>query len=61
MLNKVEQLELGTILCKHCETIIGTFDAEKVTFYYSDCQEPDCHEERVKKAQQQDVSDVRLK
>lgn len=42
-------LELGSIVCKHCQTLIGTFASEKVTVYYSDCQEQDCWETRLKK------------
>lgn len=41
-------LWLGTILCKHCKTVIGMFDSEQSTTYYSDCQEPDCLKARLK-------------
>ncbi|WP_144029100.1 GapA-binding peptide SR1P [Paenibacillus rigui] len=37
---------MGVIICRHCETEIGTFDSEKVTTYYSDCQEQQCLEGR---------------
>ncbi|WP_284645296.1 GapA-binding peptide SR1P [Paenibacillus silviterrae] len=43
------RVELGVILCKYCHTVIGTFDAEKVTTYYSDCQEQDCYEVRLRR------------
>ncbi|MED4599294.1 GapA-binding peptide SR1P [Paenibacillus validus] len=46
--NATSRVELGTILCKYCEHMIATFDSEKITFYYSDCQRPDCLESRVK-------------
>jgi hypothetical protein len=48
MENSTTSLELGVIFCKYCQTEIGTFDAEKVTTYYSDCQEQDCLENRKK-------------
>jgi hypothetical protein len=47
MENTAVGLELGVILCKHCQSEIGTFDAEKVTTYYSDCQEQECIENRT--------------
>jgi hypothetical protein len=48
MENSTTGLELGVIFCKYCQTEIGTFDAEKVTTYYSDCQEQDCLKNRKK-------------
>ncbi|MFD0693083.1 GapA-binding peptide SR1P [Paenibacillus sp. GCM10027628] len=39
-------LELGVILCKHCQTTLGTLDTEKVTTFYSDCLEQECLETR---------------
>jgi hypothetical protein len=47
--NASDELEWGTILCKHCGSVIGTFYSEKVTIYYSDCQEPDCLQARKNK------------
>ncbi|OXM83765.1 GapA-binding peptide SR1P [Paenibacillus rigui] len=46
MENSPVSLEMGVIICRHCETEIGTFDSEKVTTYYSDCQEQQCLEGR---------------
>jgi hypothetical protein len=48
----IVSLDLGVILCKHCLTVIDTFDSEKVTTYYSDCQEQYCLEKRVKSGTQ---------
>jgi hypothetical protein len=42
-------LEMGTIFCKHCERVIATFDAEKITNYYSDCQDKECLKSRNRK------------
>ncbi|WP_269103646.1 GapA-binding peptide SR1P [Paenibacillus sp. EPM92] len=53
MENSSISVDLGVILCKHCAEIIGTFDSEKVTTYYSDCQEPDCLETRKNTNNQQ--------
>jgi hypothetical protein len=36
------RLEMGVIFCKYCQVEIDTFDAERVTTYYSDCQEQEC-------------------
>lgn len=58
MRDVTNRLELGTILCKHCETLIGTLDSEKVTIYYSECQEQDCLEERVKSGKQPEADVV---
>ncbi|NTZ20951.1 GapA-binding peptide SR1P [Paenibacillus sp. JMULE4] len=33
---------MGTILCKHCQQIIGTQETRKVTVYYSECPSGDC-------------------
>ncbi|UUZ83570.1 GapA-binding peptide SR1P [Paenibacillus sp. P26] len=52
MENAASRVDLGVILCKHCMSEIGTFDAEKVTTYYSDCQEPECLEARKSKEMQ---------
>nr|WP_143100989.1 GapA-binding peptide SR1P [Paenibacillus sp. 1_12] len=38
---------MGIIFCKYCQNEIATFDAEKVTTYYSDCQDQECQENRV--------------
>ncbi|WP_235941713.1 GapA-binding peptide SR1P [Paenibacillus puerhi] len=46
MSNFSASLDLGSIVCKHCHEMIGTFDAEKVIIYYSDCQEHTCLKER---------------
>ncbi|TXK79145.1 GapA-binding peptide SR1P [Paenibacillus sp. N3.4] len=35
------------MLCKHCQNEIATFDAEKVTTYYSDCQAQECLAKRA--------------
>ncbi|SFK73429.1 SR1 protein [Paenibacillus sp. 1_12] len=40
-------LDMGIIFCKYCQNEIATFDAEKVTTYYSDCQDQECQENRV--------------
>lgn len=37
-----KSLDLGVIICKHCMTVIDTLPTERVTTYYSDCQELDC-------------------
>jgi hypothetical protein len=44
MENTAVGLDLGVILCKHCLTVIETFDSEKITTYYSDCKTQDCLE-----------------
>jgi len=49
MENSPVSLDLGVIVCKHCETEIGTFDSEKVMTYYSDCQEQECLANREQK------------
>lgn len=46
MENASAGLEWGTILCKHCGCVIGTFYSEKILVYYSDCQEQDCMQAR---------------
>ncbi|MFC6227978.1 GapA-binding peptide SR1P [Paenibacillus allorhizosphaerae] len=40
-------IELGTIICKHCMSVIGTIDSEKVTLYYSECPDRDCINSRI--------------
>jgi hypothetical protein len=35
-------IELGTIICKHCDSIIDTLDTEKVTVFYGICEDPNC-------------------
>lgn len=57
MENSQASLEMGVILCKHCETEIGTFDSPKVTIYYSDCQERECLVKRDKVKQDREHSD----
>lgn len=52
MENTSIRLELGVIICKYCSSMIGTLDSEKVTTYYSDCQEPVCLETRDHKGDQ---------
>lgn len=34
---------LGAILCKYCERIIELVDTEKVTVFYSKCDQGVCH------------------
>lgn len=41
-------LDLGVIICKHCMSVIDTLPTERVTTYYSDCQELDCLITRVR-------------
>lgn len=48
MENTAVGLELGVILCKHCQNEIGTLETEKVTIYYSDCKEQECLANRTK-------------
>jgi hypothetical protein len=52
MENATISLNMGVILCKHCHTEIETFDAEKVTTYYSDCKASECMETRANMDQQ---------
>ncbi|QYR20936.1 GapA-binding peptide SR1P [Paenibacillus sp. sptzw28] len=47
MENTTVSLELGVILCKHCQKEIGTLATERVTTYYSDCREQKCLENRM--------------
>lgn len=35
-------IELGTIICKHCDSIIDTLDTEKVTVIYGVCEDSNC-------------------
>ncbi|GIP39535.1 hypothetical protein J31TS4_28150 [Paenibacillus sp. J31TS4] len=42
MQNTVNRVELGTIVCRHCQAVIGTQDTEKVAFYYAACEKEDC-------------------
>ena len=58
-------LEMGMILCKQCEALLGTFDAEKVTTYYVDCkngvcedQPDDAREEQQSEARAEQQSDA---
>jgi hypothetical protein len=39
---------LGVVLCKYCNCTIDTIDTEKVTTYYSVCDQEDCIERRNK-------------
>ncbi|SDC65044.1 SR1 protein [Paenibacillus sp. UNCCL117] len=43
-------LDLGTVLCKHCDKMIDTLDSDKSAVYYSDCGEAECLERRAEKA-----------
>jgi hypothetical protein len=42
-------IELGTIICKHCDSIIDTLDTEKVTIFYGICEDPNCISNQNKK------------
>ncbi|WP_240416832.1 GapA-binding peptide SR1P [Paenibacillus periandrae] len=35
-------IELGTIICKYCDSIIDTLDTEKVTVIYGVCENSSC-------------------
>lgn len=41
----MEQLELGTIICRQCGEIIDTLDTEKVTTFYGECERNACSEQ----------------
>ncbi|OXM86976.1 phosphoenolpyruvate carboxykinase (ATP) [Paenibacillus rigui] len=56
MQNTSHGLDLGAIVCKHCEELIDTFDAEKVTTYYSDCQSNECRKGRSRVKQHRNLS-----
>lgn len=36
------KVNLGVILCKHCNAVIDTLDTEKVMIYYLNCGQCDC-------------------
>ncbi len=38
---------MGAIYCKHCMKMIDTQPTEKVTNYYSECEDVQCRESRV--------------
>ncbi|MEX1030303.1 MAG: GapA-binding peptide SR1P [Paenibacillaceae bacterium] len=46
MLTRTGPLHLGVILCKHCNCIIDTLDTDNVVTYYSECDDPQCLEQR---------------
>lgn len=51
--NSVGGIDLGVILCKYCLKAIDTIDVEKVTTYYSDCNEQVCLEKRIQNDQEE--------
>ncbi|MBB3109697.1 hypothetical protein FHS18_001760 [Paenibacillus phyllosphaerae] len=42
MPNTTGDLNLGTVICKHCNEIMDTVDTERVTFFYIVCARPEC-------------------
>jgi hypothetical protein len=42
-------VDMGVIICKHCDAIIDTLDTEKVITYYADCRKEDCMDKRAEK------------
>ncbi|GKU79976.1 GapA-binding peptide SR1P [Paenibacillus sp. L3-i20] len=40
--NYSSKMNLGAILCRHCNTVIDTLDTEKVMFYYLNCGHENC-------------------
>ena len=46
MLRRTDQLNLGVILCKHCNETIDTLDTDNVIIYYSDCNRATCQTQR---------------
>jgi len=36
------QLELGMIICKHCNKLIGTQDTNRVAIIYGVCSDHEC-------------------
>lgn len=46
--DSVGALELGSIVCKHCGTLIDTLDTERVIIYYSRCDQWECVEEELR-------------
>jgi hypothetical protein len=43
---RVQGIEMGAIYCKHCMKMIDTQPTEKVTIYYSECEDQLCREAR---------------
>ncbi len=42
MMNELEPLPLGVILCKHCHCTLDTVDTEKVAIFYLECDQAAC-------------------
>jgi SR1 protein len=36
-------LLLGTIICRHCNCIIDVIDTNRVAFFYTQCNDVNCH------------------
>ncbi|WP_301336124.1 GapA-binding peptide SR1P [Paenibacillus sp. FJAT-26967] len=35
-------MEWGTLICKHCGSIVGSMDTVKITKYYVECKDEAC-------------------
>jgi hypothetical protein len=42
MENQTRSINLGTILCKHCNEMIDTLDTDRVIIYYGVCDQKAC-------------------
>lgn len=47
MENCNHSVDLGTILCKHCGTVIDTLNTKRVQNFYVDCKQPACENNRT--------------
>ena len=39
----VNKVHYGTIICVHCDKLLDVVENEKVTIYYSQCKNKNCH------------------
>ncbi|MGG3307035.1 GapA-binding peptide SR1P [Paenibacillus lautus] len=44
MNNSIKKVNMGVILCRHCNSQIDTVDTNRIVTFYSVCDQPECQQ-----------------
>ncbi|AWP26405.1 hypothetical protein PVOR_26098 [Paenibacillus vortex V453] len=44
MNDSVKQMNMGVILCRHCNAQVDTVDTDRIATFYGVCDQPECRE-----------------
>ncbi|ACX66988.1 GapA-binding peptide SR1P [Paenibacillus sp. Y412MC10] len=46
MKHSVKKVNMGVILCRHCNALIDTVDTNRIATFYGVCNQPECRQQR---------------